>query len=397
MSLVIDRRAKFAGKPGMHAFIAGISAYQNLPVDVENISPQTLGLTQLTSAATSAYKVFCWLQDNMDRLAIPLVTCRLLLSPTDAELQAVPAMRELAEGATLVNFQDTAAGWQTDAKGHENATFFYFAGHGAQRGNNDAVLLLADVAENPHSPLEKAVNFGNVFNGMANSQLNGLMPKTQFYFVDACRDFLAAFRNFETDQTGQVFRVQLSLKDERTCAPVFFAAAPGTQAKTVKGEQTLFSKALIACLENDAGDLIEKDDQDQWSVQTLRLADTLSGQIKKLNELYGTDQQVGTAGWISENQIICRLDGVPRVQVTLEIEPPEALQKTHLVVLDDTGMRGPEVPFPVAPHPYNSIWPAGVYSISASISPPDPEYVDVQGRSRPMLPPACTKKLRVKL
>ncbi len=395
MTLVIDRRAAFTGQPGLHALIAGVSAYRFLPEKEEDISPRTLGLTQLSSTATSAYKVYCWLKANQDRLDPPLITCRLLLSPSQAELAAAPEMRDLAQGVTLHNFQEEAAAWQKDAQGHEKATFFYFAGHGAQRGNNDAVLLLEDVVENPNAPLENAVAFGNIFNGMADSPLYGLMPKTQFYFIDTCRDFLTAFRNFEQDRTGQVFRVQLSAKDERTCAPVFFAAAPGKQAEALKGEQTLFSKALLACLENDAGDLVEDNAGEHWGVKVLRLTETLTLLINDLNQLHGTDQQVSTTGMISENQVLCWLDQTPMVRVTLAIDPPDALQHTHLVVLDDSGQVGPQIPFPVAPHPYNCTWPAGVYSISAAISPPNPRFVDVRGKARPLLPPATYKRFRM--
>jgi hypothetical protein len=116
--------------------------------------------------------------------------------------------------------------------------------------------------------------------------------------------------------------------------------------------------------------------------------------MDSINEEVGENQLSPLSGQVLDS-VINYLDRTPIVKVKLEIIPPDAQKFAHLTVLDETGAQGPQVPFPINPHPYDCTWPAGVYAISAVISPPDPRYIDVQGKMRPVQPPFFPGKLKV--
>ena len=86
MALVIDNRATVKGDPGVHLLIVGVSDYLNLPDHDDVPREETWFLTKLSSPALSAFKIYQFLTAK-DSLALPLKTARLLLSPSQVELE----------------------------------------------------------------------------------------------------------------------------------------------------------------------------------------------------------------------------------------------------------------------------------------------------------------------
>jgi hypothetical protein len=387
------RNENLLGPPGLHAFIVGVSDYKNLPLPGEPLAPHHLGLRKLSSAALSAYKMYCWLLEHQNDLAVPLVSCRLLLSPSATEIAAAPEIGDLADPATVENFLVQAAGWQNDANSNEgDMTLFYFSGHGAQQSRDDAVLLLEDFGDGVGVPLRKAVDVNNIFNGMARSNQFRTIAQKQLYFIDACRDFLSAFKNLEPQKTTQVFQVQLSGEDTRV-APIFYAAAPGTGALAIPGQQTLFSKALIDCLNGDAGQFEEVEGQERWNISVHSLCEVLLLKMQELNARFGEQQEFLPGGWWKDT-VICFLDHPPLVKVKLKVEPQEAVPCTRIMMMDLLGA-APAIPFPLNPYPYEGAWPAGYYTLSAEIVPPAVPYVNVAPFIRQIVPPHFSRTMKV--
>lgn len=397
MTPIIDNRDNLQGKPGLHALIAGVSAYPHLPAGTGTPAPDSFGMQQLSSTALSAYKMYRWLEGWQNRLRIPIATCRLLLSPSQDEATVEPRLSGLAEACTQNNFRTAARQWRADASSHkENLAFFYFAGHGVQRNKGDQVLLMEDFGDDIEEvTLDKAVDTNNLFYGMAPAAGRLNIAQTQLYFIDACRVLPSKFKNFERMTVPDIFNVELSGRDERG-ALIFYAAVPGSKAYALRGEQTLFSKALLACLTGGAGELKEENGQERWCVSLQSLSEKLGEYIRLQNEENNSEQDFRVNGFGPE-AIIHYLDDPPVVDVVFEVDPLDALPFTRVEITDDVGKQVLSLPQPLNPHPYHRHLPAGYYTISARIDPPQPPFIDCPGRARPVMPPSRSWKGRVRV
>jgi hypothetical protein len=370
MPLVLEtpNRPAAGSPPGLHAFIVGVSAYPDLPADKTKLAAHHFGMQPLESGALSAFRVFEWLTDPRTRLARPLATCRMLLLPSAKELAAEPKLAARIGDCTPQAFLKDAADWRDDAsQSPENITLFYFAGHGVRRTQDDSVLLLQGFGNGIGGPLVNAVALTNIIGGMAITTTRPNIARTQLYFVDACRNFPAAFKHLQQPQPTEVFQVELSPEERRT-APVYFAAASGTQAVGIPGEQTIFSHALLRCLTNDAADLVDQNGVDQWLVTVRSLQPALEKSVDELNTKHGVQQVIGFGG-IQGDAVLCELDQAPLVNVTLNIDPDAALPVIRIIARNGAQNPIANIPAPLAPHPFTSSWPAGFYTLSAEVDP----------------------------
>src|SRR6266478_7947692 len=161
--------------------------------------------------------------------AVPLTTCRILLSPSVGE-QTDDAMALKAQRANITNFLEAASAWRTDASTHpENVSFFYFAGHGVQLGRGDDTLLLDDFGSGVGPTLRSAVSVTNIFNGMGGFGGSDQMARTQMYFIDSSRTSPIGMLDLSSLNTTAVFDEYALRPDDHT-AVVFYAAQPGQPA-----------------------------------------------------------------------------------------------------------------------------------------------------------------------
>lgn len=371
MTLVYDDRSSLQGRPGLHAFIAGVSLYKHLPGGGGVTGETPFGLQQLSSPAITAYKLYRWLVDNKDRLPLPLATVRLLISPSAAELAKEPGMA--AAGAAACSYDEFAAaahGWRGDAGGDERKmTLFYFAGHGVQRKKSDAVMLMDDFNRPFQGPLTKAVDLENLFNGMAPpADTTKEVARRQLYFVDACRMVPEEFNSSEWLNVPDVWKVEKSGRDDRV-APIFYAAVPGTEAKALKARNTFFGEALIQCLDGAAGEAMGQNAQGEtiWGVSVYSLAKALPAQIETLNKKYRVNQDWVPGGFVKD-EIICYMKEPPKVPVALEIDPQDALPYIAIEVRDYAAGAVWDLKPPLRPHPYENSLPAGFYTFTARVT-----------------------------
>lgn len=398
-ALIFDKRDEYKGRPCMHAFIIGVSAYPNLPTEGEptDTKPPTLGMQQLSSSALAAYQVYRWLIDYQAQLNIPLATCRLLLTPSPAELAAEPALSGLADPATIGNFDTAAHAWREDAKSHSNGvTFFYFAGHGVQRKGGDHVMLLEGFGDGGKPLLYHAVDTGRLIAGMAPFPTQEQIAHTQMYFVDACRITPEAFAEYEELSTYVLWDTPKAKVDNRI-TPVFFTTVPGRGAYGVKGKGTIFSRALIDCLSGGAaveGKCVDSEGQPQWCVTVNSLNDALEYYLEKINRDEGTEQDFNVHG-TGRNVIITRLTDAPYVDVVLRVVPSTARDCVRVRVINDDDDLIWEPPVPIKPHPFEDRVQAGTYRIGAKIEPPTKPYSDAKHKSIYINPPRKILKVEV--
>lgn len=388
MSLLYDDRAAIGANPGGHALIIGVSHYPFLDGGANPV-PDPWGLRQLTSSAATAHRIFEWIKAA--RLPVPLATCRVLLSPSASE----PHLAGLTDEATFDNVFAEAHAWRDDARSHaSNITFFYFAGHGVQRDKEDAVLCLHDFRQPPATApaLRRTIDLATLRAGLSPSTTQPNIARTQFYFVDACREQPAQTRHFKDLKTGDLWDIELDGQDDRS-SPIFYASVSNHTAGAIPGVQTLFSKALLACLEGEAGDSLGEDaaGNPEWGVTIESLNAALLQKVDQLNRDLGGDQNYTTGGQFRPARV-CLLQSPPKVTVVLQVDPEDASQLSRLVITGNDEV--PKVYEPPLTHPLEDTFEAGLYRVELSFTPPAPPFVN-RMRLKEARAPRITWKVRV--
>jgi hypothetical protein len=242
-ALVYPRNQSDKNTPALHALVIGVSHYPFMPPDKSR--RDAFDLRQTASPARTAMAIYRWLQENSGYFPVPLGTIRLLLSPSEEENSVEPELRESGDRATRNNVLAAAAEWRRDASSNtENMIFFYFAGHGVQRGAEDDVILLEDFGDNAGGLLCNAIDRATLIAGMTPSRSKPKIGRTQFYFFDCCRIRPFAFHRYDMLNTTPIFTVELGMEDDRDC-PVFFASGSGAKAYGIAGGLSFFGTALI--------------------------------------------------------------------------------------------------------------------------------------------------------
>jgi len=292
-TLLFDKRAEHGNGPGLHVIIAGVSTYPHGLGGQANTARIHLGVGQLSAAATSGFLFYRWLLANQHRFGVPLLTIRMLLSPAKTETERTPELSQLGDHCTLQNFLVAAGEWRDDASTHPaNTTIFYFAGHGAQRTKGDSVLLLEDFGEAVGGPLRNAGDVDNIFFGMSPSTTRKNIARTQLYFIDSCRVRPAAFKNYRLMNTTAIFEIEETETDDRF-APIFHAAASGSIAYGIPGQQTVFSRLLLQSFERTA---IQSDSGSRRVISIHSLDQALQAGMQTWNDEKGADQQYALEG-----------------------------------------------------------------------------------------------------
>ena len=314
MALVIDNRGTVA-EPGIHALIVGVSDYLNLPDHDDPPINSAWFLNKLTSPALSAFKFYELVRTSPLRL--PIKTVRLLLSPSQLEVNVNPALG--TSGATRANraaFEMFARDWRADAgKNPADMTIFYFSGHGMQRGPEEGVLVLEDFLAVGPPPLSKCFTIGDIRNGMAPSLTFPNIALTQFYFIDACLTRPDMLNRFIAPQVPDVFGAELNSADRRQ-APMMFSTVDGAIALGRKGKPSHFAEALMLALGRAAEDPVVLNGTTVWPITCLTIKTALDAYYNKNN--VGTEVKIGG---VVGSPVIRYLPGPPDVDISVQVQP----------------------------------------------------------------------------
>lgn len=364
MQPTFDGRKGHEGEPGVHALVIGISHYVNLPKDTTPTARQRrygLGLRQLKCAARTGRIVFDWLIKERAGLPVPLATCRLLLSPVGEEMAAWHDPDLGVESANLDAVLATAGHWREDAATHpDNVTLFYFAGHGFQNERGKHVLILADVGDGIGPRLKNAIDAGSLIDGMAPSEEFPRIARQQFYFFDACRIPTAEVSHYETMPASAVWDPPVLTErsfDDRS-VPVYHTAEPGRRAFAAPGDQTLFSKALVRCLQGDGA---EELDGDGWGITAASLARGLEHHMDVMAKQYKVQQRIKVED-SSTRAILYRLPKPPCVDIDVELVPAHEAGNVRLTLANHNSAVETFGP-PLEPHPFRICPRAGAYEV----------------------------------
>lgn len=328
-SLILDRRAALAGKPGLHAVLIGVSDYANLPSADDPPGEGLAALKKLRTSSLSAYQLFRKLEemDADGRLVRPLATVRLLQSPDADELAKEPQLAAI--GGAPAGRADIAKAlglWRADvATSRDNQSFFYFCGHGIRRSLEESILLAADFLDaTPGVPkLFNSFRLSNIRNGMVPGASFPDIGREQFYFVDACREKPDALDTLDTTETPKIFDAELGGLDDRR-APVFFATMTGGLAAGLPAQPTFFANALAWAMDHGSFGLRSVDGQGMvWPVTAPSLKVGIEASEALLNS------RVELTGLVAD-PVLCFRRDPPKLplKVALAPEPLPARVKT---------------------------------------------------------------------
>lgn len=333
-SVVIDNRAALAGRPGVHAILIGVADYEFLPNYDQPPDPTKLGFSKLSGPALTVKAVFDWLDSSATRLAQPLKTCRVLISPHREESRNLAQLSEVWT-AKRQNVIQALMDWRRDACDHrDSTTLFYFCGHGMQVAGEDVVLTFADFL-GPYVPkLGNCAEFSNIKLGMTPCPELPEIARTQFYFVDACRNYPYELSNFENPTVPPVFDVPKNRTDDRQ-APVLFGTPPTKMSIGFVNGVSVLGRAFIHAIAHAAEELDGPAGQERWKVDALSLKRGIDRYIQR-NKL----QQFVVQGGAPGQPVLCWLDQPPPVDVECAIEPPTL----HPNILDSVALRSVDPP-----------------------------------------------------
>lgn len=371
MTLVFDRRSELAGQPMVHAMLAGVSEYSQLPPNGEPGRPEQFKLTRLESPALSAWEVCRWLVANQESLVRPLGTIRILLSPSEIEkpkLEPLPpgggVLTAAPERADWAHFVPEVRAWRDDAaRLRDNLTVFYYAGHGLERIGGTVLTLEDFTDENAGGPLSRAFELNaNLIAGMGPSHNRLNMARSQFYFIDACREEIADKQGLAA-LPGTIWG-DLPENDDRA-TPVFMATFPGAVALAQRGEPSDFAKALLACLEVAADNQDLADPEQRWPITSF----TLNGALTRYFSALATGQYIAPTGVAFKDVPLRWLSVPPPVEFQLQVMPEPAIDVTAITLTRKGG--GPSWQFPPVrqEHPYRVNSQAGIFQLEANGGP----------------------------
>lgn len=270
----------------------------------------------------------------------------------EAAAHAGPATKSAVEKALTAWFRDCS-------RDDGNIAILYVAGHGIELNKDDGgIVLLEDFAGEKPAILRNALDTGNIRRAMAGK----VMARTQLYFVDACRirpDEVLGVKlrtGIEMDEPGS---------DPPSASPIFFSASSGTLSLGRRGQGTLFSQALIECMDMRA--LTKTDDGAGWRVTDSMLVDKLADRVQELAAGVGHEQETTTAGMF-RGRTIHQPAQPPKVPLRIDVNPSSARGRAFASV-GPTTANMIVVDHPLEPPQVLEV-PAGVYLAKVDVRPP---------------------------
>jgi len=258
------------GLPRTHALVIGVGKYPHLAGGEAPVADSD-GMRQLSSPPVSARALATWLLAEYNDPQRPLGSVALLLSEeqpapfTDPRTQTAHDV----DVATIDNILAAITEWYDRGDSNvDNRLVFYFCGHGVSQGD-DMALLAADIFADEHNPLNGALDFGGLMNGLKRCKAS-----QQVFFVDACRSNSDVL--IESSGTRFAGRTPLGAGARPLDLPrrfhiPYFATLAGDRSHARPGQVSVFTEALLKSLAGAASD----DPEGDWRVNTSHLLEAI--------------------------------------------------------------------------------------------------------------------------
>jgi hypothetical protein len=258
------------GLPRTHALVIGVGRYPHLAGGEAPVADPD-GMRQLSSPPLSARALANWLLAEYDDPTRPLGSVALLLSEERPAPFTDPRTHTAhdIDAATIDNILAAVTGWYDRGDSHvDNRLVFYFCGHGVSQGD-DMALLAADIFADQHNPLNGALDFAALMNGLKRCKAG-----QQVFFVDACRSNSDVL--IESSGTRFAGRSPLGAGSRPLDLPrrfhiPYYATLAGDRSHARPGQVSLFTEALLRSLAGAASD----DPEGDWRVNTAHLLEAI--------------------------------------------------------------------------------------------------------------------------
>ncbi|MEH0416624.1 caspase family protein [Streptomyces sp. B21-083] len=318
------------GPPRTHALVVGVGKYPHLDGGESPVADSD-GMHQLSSPPVSARAFATWLLAEYNDPERPLGSVALLLSEEHPTPFTDPRTRtdHEVDDATIGNIVTAVGDWYDRGDSHvDNRLLFYFCGHGVSQGE-DMALLAADVFADHHNPLNGALDFAGLMNGLKRCKAG-----QQVFFVDACR----ANSDVLIDSSGTRFAGCTPLGagarpldlPRRFHIP-YYATLAGDSSYGRTDEVSLFTEALLKSLAGAASD----DPEGDWQVNTSQLL-TAIDHFMHQPSFAGpvANVQVPSVGELPVF-VLHQLAGTPVVPVYVGCDPAEDNAEAEFVCRED--------------------------------------------------------------
>lgn len=340
MTLVVDQ----AGNgPQVHVLAIGVGGYRHLAGGREPVDHSTFNLKQLTSPPHSALAFVDWIT-RINHPSATLGTVELLVSPEFTYTQPDGAKTKVAEpsaGNVRAAFDRWKAHCDSDTG---NVAVFYCCGHGVERESQ--FLLLEDFGKSNNRLLENTVDVGKLYVAM-----NRCKARTQYYFMDACRQILPKFYDMLSGNAPTLLDPWLRAESRKNAA-LLFATSGGGTAYGKRDKPTLFTQSLVRGLDG----LGSRKDNSRWVV-------TMPDLMRAVTQLMGPKQPAEMSRCIGVSPLhILRCS--PTVPVNIDCEPDAAVRQASLA-LTRVRKPGDSTPPPrVGPRGWSYQLPADIYNLT---------------------------------
>jgi hypothetical protein len=317
MALVLDHGQ--SSSVGAHALVVGISAYPNLGSATDPLANAGIPLPRISTSAISALAFRKWL--DTAKLPVPLVSVRLLVSPSPEEISRDQTLESLRTPCTSDVFIDESSRWRSDlAFNTGNVAIFFFSGHGLMRAPTESLLLFEDFGSSRGRMLQGAVELNSIIYGLVpGTPMLSSIARRQYFFIDTPRIYINS-PEFAPLRATPVFDANLSTIDDREMA-VFYAAAPGGMAFEERNGYTIFTNTLLRGLTGAAADtpsLTGDDHNNEWFVTVNSLAGYLAREGTRLSSEHKIDISFGVSG-TARDAILTRVDVPQKIPLYVHV------------------------------------------------------------------------------
>jgi hypothetical protein len=351
-------------------------------------------MRSLTTPAVSAFAITEWLLKQYRNSAVPLASCRALLSPSTEELEHEPKLAK--NRCSVDNFRLEANEWREDsASNRGNIAFFYFCGHGLALSPVEQLILLEDFGDITGGPLLRAgVSVNNLFLGMAPWKRQPNIASKQVYFLDSGRAFPENLTYFEKQGTTQIFDAPAFAVSDYRMATVFHGATSGQLAYGKIGELALFTSALLRGLSGAAAQPSEEEREIQrWHVSIQSLSTALPRLLEESFRNSGIPaQEPEVSGVSGEDWTLQELEEIPMADLRVHATGSASAD----LALELTAEDGTSFNFPIrVDEPAEFKIPAGIYKMSVTIHEADPPAQKLRPKFIRLMPPYLTLRIAV--